>query len=231
MGFLRRVVGRRMRKALDEFAQSPEGKAAIERSHRSMAVADAAEEIAGKDWDDAAACAQLRERLPEDREAVGGAIEHLGALRTRFVTDRAYRLLTAALDGTPVRPIDPAVRDQFSAEAQLGRMSLTDAFQSLVELEPRLHQQLMQGSDELRPKQSGWGTQSEPRLVGAWADNPHPVVNTDLAANIVSEYEAVTSNGRTADTDPTPFFERKKRSSVGSFALFGKGDTRLRAKN
>jgi hypothetical protein len=76
-------------------------------------------------------------------------------------------------------------------------MPLTDAFQSLLELEPRLRQQLMQGSDELRPKQSGWSTQSEPPLVGAWADSPHPVVNTDLAANIVSEYEAVTSNGRT----------------------------------
>jgi hypothetical protein len=231
MGFLVRAVGRRIGKALDEFSQSPEGKSAIERSHQSMAVADMAEEVAGSDWDDVAACAQLRERLPEDREAVEGAVEHLGGLRTSFVTDRAYRLLTAALDGTSVRPIDPAVRDQFSAEAQLGRMSLTDAFQSLVELEPRLYQHLMQGSDELRPMQSGWSTRSEPRLVGAWADSPHPVVNTDLAANIVSEYEAVTSNGRAADTDPTPFFDRKKRTHGGSFALFGKGDTRPRATN
>jgi hypothetical protein len=231
MGFLARAVGRRIGKALDEFAQSPEGRAGIERSHRFMAVADSAEEIAGRDADDVTACAQLRERLPEDRETVHEAIDQLGGLRTSFLTDRAYRLLTAALDGTPARPIDPAVRDQFLAEARLGRMSLTDAFQTLLELEPRLHDRLVRGPEEPHTTRSGWRIESEPRLVGAWAESPHPVLNTDLAARIVSEYFVATSKGRSADTDPTPFFERKKQTWGGSFALFGKGDTRPRAKN
>jgi hypothetical protein len=122
-------------------------------------------------------------------------------------------------------------RSSATIDRWLGRMSLTEAFERLVELEPRLREQVRQGSDELGPKRSGWSIRSEERLVGAWADSPHPVLNTDLAANIVSEYQVVTSNGRTADTDPTPFFERKKGTLRGSFAPFGKGDTRPRAKN
>jgi hypothetical protein len=31
--------------------------------------------------------------------------------------------------------------------------------------------------------------------------------------------------------DPTPYFERKKRTGGGSFALFGKNDARPRAQN
>jgi len=53
---------------------------------------------------------------------------------------------------------------------------------------------------------------SEPRVVGPWAESPHPIVNTDLAAGVVREYAAVTGGGRDPDTDPALFYERKKRS-------------------
>jgi hypothetical protein len=232
MGFLGRVIGRRITKALDDVAQTPEGREAIERGHRQMAVAESAREVAGTGLDDDAACAELRRRLPEDLQAARGAINHLAALRTSYLDDRAYRLLTAAVDDTAARPIDPAVREQFLAEARLGRMSLPDAFVYLVELEPRLGDEATRRAEARPGRRRGPSVgRSDPVVVGAWAQSPHPVVNTDLAANVVQEYAAVIRGGRAADEDPTPFFERKKRSFTGSFALFGKGDTRPRAEN
>jgi hypothetical protein len=95
MGFLSRAVGQRIARTLDEIAQTPEGQAAIERQERFMNLAEAAREVAGSGLGDDEACADLRGRLPEDADVAPRAIEHLGALRTSYLDDRAYRLLTA----------------------------------------------------------------------------------------------------------------------------------------
>jgi hypothetical protein len=81
MGFITRSIGRRITKALDDVAQTPEGKTALERVQGRMALAGIAREIAGSGLDDIAACAELRTRLSEHPRAAGDAIEHLGALR------------------------------------------------------------------------------------------------------------------------------------------------------
>lgn len=235
MGFIGRAVGRRIAKALDHAMQTPEGKAALQCGARRTALVRTAEEIAESGVEDDVACAGLRARLPEDPEAVGDAIEHLAALGTSYVDDRACRLLTAAVDDTSVRPADPAVREQFLAEAQLGRMSLTDAFAHLVSLEPRLQGLVERRSDDRASKRSGFSIggfsigRSEPGLVGPLAGSPHAVVNTDLARGVVVEYLAVTRDGRERDHDPTPLLERKRRTFTGTFRVFGK--TQPRAQN
>jgi len=232
VGFLSRAVGRRITRTLDRVVETPEGQAAIERQRRVIDLARTAVEVAGSGLEDGEACAELRRRLPQAPEIERGAIQHLGALRTSYLDDRAFRLLTAAVGGTPVRPIDPAVQEQFLAEARLGRMSLTAAFEHLASLEPRLRDEAVGPARNPRTGGSRLTVgRSEPRVVGPWADSPHPIVNTDLAAGVVREYAAVTGGGRNPDTDPTPFYERKKRSFGGSFAPFGKGDTRPRAHN
>jgi hypothetical protein len=232
MGFITRALGRRITKALDEAASTPEGQAAIERDRRQMEFVEIVRQIAGSGLDDEAACSEVRNQLPEDPEVAQGAIKHFGELRTSYLDDRAYRLLTAAVDAPPVRPIDPNVADQFAAEARLGRMSLSDAFAYLVSLEPRLADEPARRAEERQTRRSGFSVgRSEPELVGAWAESPHPVLNTDLAAAVVREYSAVTRGGRVPRDESTPFFERKKRTGGGSFALFGKGDTRPRAQN
>jgi hypothetical protein len=173
MGFITRALGRRITKAIDEAASTPEGQAAIERGGRQMEFVEIVRQIAGGGLDNEAACSDLRGRLPEDPEVAQGAINHFGALRTSYIDDRAYRLLTAAVDGTPVRPIDPNVSDQFSAEAELGRMSLSDAFAYLVSLEPRLADEPVRRAEERRTRRSGLSVgRSEPELVGAWAELP-----------------------------------------------------------
>ena len=203
MGFITRSIGRRITKALDDVARTPEGKAALERVQGQMALADIALEIAGSGLDDSSACAELRKRLSEHPRAAGDAIEHLGALRTSYLDDRAYRLLTAAVDDGAVRPIDPAVRGQFLAEAKLGRLPLKDGFEYLASLEPRLHDLPPRRLADLRQKPSGFtSSRSEPGLVGAWAESSHPVLNTDLAASVVKTYLAVKGSNATMTTMP-----------------------------
>jgi hypothetical protein len=227
MRFIGRAVGKRIAKALDDAAQTPEGKAATERGARRRALVQTAHEIAESGVDDDAACAELCARLPRDPEAVRDAIEHLAALRTSYVDDRAFRLLTAAVDDTPIRPIDPGVREQFLAEALLGRMSLNDAFAHLVSLEPRLQDLVERRSGHPAVRRSGFSVgRSEPELVGPLADSVYAVVNTDLARGVVVEYLAVTRDGLERDQDPTPFFERKRRTFTGTFRVFDKNQPR-----
>jgi hypothetical protein len=234
MGILMRALGRRIARAFEEAANTPEGQAALERARRRMELTQLVQEVAGTGVADEVACSELRLPLPEDPETVQGAIEYFGGLRTSYLEDRSFRLLTAAATKTPVRPIDPNVSEQFCAEARLGRMSLSDAFAYLVSLEPRLADEPAREAEERRKSPSRRGFRvgdSEPSLVGAWAGSAHPILNTDLARAVVREYSIVTKGGLALDDDPTPFFERKKHSSGGSFALFGRGDTRPRARN
>lgn len=233
MGFLLRAVGRRITKTLDEVAQTPEGQAALERGERERAVRRIVDQLAASGLDDEAARTQLRERLPDDPEAVQLAIKHLGEARTSYLLDRAYRLLTAAAANTPVRPIDPAVREQFEAEARLGRMSLSDAYAYLLSLHPRLSE--LPPRERPDPSAKGWsfsrGGRSPFEFVGPAVESQHAILNTDLAVSIVNEYTRTTRMGGMPDADPTPFFERRTHSVSGTFSLFGKGPNRPRATN
>jgi hypothetical protein len=232
MGFITRAIGRRIQKSLLESAQTPEGRAAIERGRRRRLMMETARTIAGRELDDQAALVELGEALPGDQDSAREAIIDLAKLRNNSLDDRAYGLLTAAVDGTPARPIDPAVRDQFLAEAQLGRMSLSDAFEQLASLEPRLREFVRRQLEGPPPKQ-GWSRTkkgSELHLVGRFADSPHDLLKTDLASSVVREYVGAGAYGRAPRDDPTPFFERRKHTGGFTFALFEK-DTRPRARN
>jgi hypothetical protein len=54
------------------------------------------------------------------------------------------------------------------------------------------------------------------------------VLNTDLAEEVVREYATVTEGGRVPETDPTPYFEREKRTSGVTFVF---GTSRPQARN
>jgi hypothetical protein len=84
--------------------------AAAEQQRETMAPAEIAKQIASGDLDDDAACRSLRAEITTDRESLDASVTQLAALRVDYVTDRAFRLLAAVRDDSPVRPIDPAVR-------------------------------------------------------------------------------------------------------------------------
>lgn len=228
MGFISRAIGRRVGKSIDQWASTPERQAAVQQSRRVTDFIRAVQRIAGSDLDDESACAKVREQLPDDRELVDSAVRVLETSRTSFLTDRAYRLLMSAVDGTPVRPIDPGVFDQFSAEGELGRLSLSDAFAHLLSLEPRIADELARQNESRGDGKPHFKAGSNWELYGPSGESQHPVLNTDLAADVIREYVAVTKGGRLADTDPTPFFEREKRTSGITFVV---GKSRPQAKN
>jgi hypothetical protein len=111
-------------------------------------------------------------------------------------------------------------------------MSLEDAFGYLASLEPRLRDLPPRRLQNVREKRGGvtFGS-SEPRLFGAAAQSPDPLLNTDLASSVIQTYLRVKGSGHDYDPDETPSVERKQRTRVGSFALFGRGDTQPRARN
>lgn len=229
MGFVTRAIGRQVASWVDRRMNTLGAQAAVERSKRVTGLLRVVERVAGSDLDDEAASARLREQLPEDRELVDSVVRVLADSRTSYLGDRGYRLLTSAVDGAPVRPIDPVVADQFLAERQLGRMSLSDAFGYLVSLERRIADELARRADEEdNSKRHSHTTGSGGPLFGPGAESPHVVMNTDLASEVVREYAAVTRNGRMSDKDLTPYFEREKQTSGVSFYF---GVSRPRASN
>jgi hypothetical protein len=178
-------------------------------------VARAAAETCAPDDE---ACAALGERLPADQSLVAEATHDLGAGRASYLDDRAYRLLSAAAVSEPVRPIDPHVRELFEAERELGRSSLTEAFERLVALEPRLRKEafaIWESREQwTRAAREGRRAPRQPRrptLTGIDAEGADPLLHTDLASTVAHEYAIATRGGERADEDPTPFFERQRR--------------------
>ena len=138
MGLVNKVIKRALDYAVAHPPSSPEALERTERAKRSVAISQAALDQAASSADDSAAAAVLRSEVTDRGAVVRDAIDALANPRDNYLYDRAFRLLTAAVDGGPVRPIDSAVRDLFLGEQQLGRLPLEDAFASLARTEPRL---------------------------------------------------------------------------------------------
>jgi hypothetical protein len=101
---------------------SPRVQEQHRRTARLMPHLQAAEELAYSKLSDEEASERLRPRVAGSEQAVLDAIDWLEYGRDEYIGDRAYRLLLAAATDTPVRPIDPAMADQFAAERELGSM-------------------------------------------------------------------------------------------------------------
>lgn len=217
MGILGRTIGVRMAQRLDEWEARPDVQRMLERRQAAWELADMARAAAGTGATDEEACGALGERLPEDHCLVALATRDLAAERTSYLDDRAYRLLTAAALPGPVRPIDPHVRGLFEAERALGRRSLTEAFETLAALEPRLRDEVAREWESCaawtRTAHDGAPPPNErgrrPTLTGMYAGGTDPLLHSELASVVTREYAIVTRGGRLPDPDPTPFFERE----------------------
>jgi len=206
---------------LEEWQARPEVRRMLERRAAVNELARVARAAAERCAPDDEVSTALGERLPADQSLVAEATHDLGACRACYLDDRAYRLLRAAAVSAPVRPIDPHVRELFEAERELGRSSLTEAFERLVALEPRLREEASAfwASREqwTRAAREGRRAPRQPRrptLTGKDAEGADPLLHTDLASTVTHEYAIVTRGGERADEDRTPFFERRRRRSA-----------------
>lgn len=128
-GRVARAVERRIHARADRVFQDPAARAGWERHQRAMDhLADVAEDVASRGMTDSEAHDRVAAQLLADREVIDQTIAHLASQRTSYLMDRAFRLPTAARDHDEVRPIDPRVRDQFLAQARIGRLPLEEAF-------------------------------------------------------------------------------------------------------
>jgi hypothetical protein len=224
------LLGQEAIDAMVAYAQRPETQANAERQREKMAPARLAQRVARGDADDEVARVVLRQELTVEREALDTSVNYLASLRVDYVTDRAFRLLSAARDDEPVRPIDPVARDQFLSESRLGRMPLKDAFEYLVSVKPEL-QQLADSA--ISRGQGPAFSLTDRGVLGPGARNSEPVLNTDFAVNLANDYvmQSQREMSLPGQDITTPFFERQNLSHARSFFPLGLGGSRPRARN
>jgi hypothetical protein len=181
---------------------------------------NAAREIAHEDLSDPDARDKLRGQIV-DGEPARRAVELLASGRDGYIKDRAYRLLTAALDQTDVRPIDPALREQFMREEELGRMPLEEAFAELAEREPALSE--LGGEDDPRAFENQAG-----KLIGVGARSADPLLRSDLAASVVAQYVGIRQ-GRLEGDPRAPYLDAPITARYSGY--FVGGEDRPRATN
>lgn len=157
------------------------------------------------DWEDALMALKW---LKEVRSVAGPSYE----------TDRARRVLTAAIGRTPPEPASSEDALLFEREQELARMSQEQAFAELVSAVPELD---LFGSraKQLADAPASFGISIESnrvnvppdllpnttRLVGPCSNHPDPLVKSPVAASVVSNYVVAVITGTThlALWDPT----------------------------
>jgi hypothetical protein len=96
-------------------------------------------QLASTEEDDDRALASLRYEIQrQPGSAAQKARERVARQVWCYETDRASRLIDAAIDGTALRAVDAKWVDLFAQEARLGRMPLCDAFPEIISSVPEI---------------------------------------------------------------------------------------------
>ena len=206
----------------------PSVKAQTERAERTAPVVRAANSVASRVVDDAAAKQQLIEKLTgKNAEILEVLKDSTFTGRDDYVRDRFYRLLSAIASDCDVEPT-PAWRAKlFGEEEQLGRMPIEQAFQHLAGIEPRLL------SVEHMARSPGYQLEKhdlpEPMrraltpLVGAGAENDNELLRSNLATSICHQYLLILLGEERLGPPETPYFSAPRQIHVASVVV-GRGD-------
>jgi hypothetical protein len=135
--------------------------------------------------------------------------------RPGYVTDRAYRIMAAAISGSAPASVNPEDVAVFAREKDLGMRPLKDAFDSLAVLVPELGPlmgrivrlvDLPPERDRDNALNGQIGDRVE-KLVGPRSDHPDPLVRSQVALQVVVSYFRYLE-GRPDARDPRyPVFE------------------------
>lgn len=141
------------------------------------------------------------------------ALRLLASKRDSYETDRAYRVLEAAIARAPVGAPPIELRELFAREEALGRLPVSAAVERLIELEPRL--ECLWPSGVPNKKDAAPKNASHPlakQLLGPGVENPDPVVRSNLALSIASHLLALEEQGvEPADLVTSYFAAHRKR--------------------
>lgn len=235
---IRGWLGRQIMRRIEESPRVQEQQARTDRlwpfvsAARDAAFTNATDEQAR---DELLALTDLRSKLESESAGVWDAVEWLGRDRRDYIADRAYRLLTAAVAGTAVRPIDPAVAVLFGREERLGRMPMQHAYAELAALEPRLLdvRERVAASPAPPPGPTRWpnpvAADALRGVLGVANHDGDQLLRTDLAHSLALHYLSILVDGRFGGDPATAYFDAPTKASVGGVTLFG--PQRPRAQN
>jgi len=198
----------RLQRRIWAFVARKAGNAQPNRAPSASEVSRKAINVACSDMEDIQAVARLRGIAAENVGATRRALESLSRARTEYATDRAYRLLLAAVDGVSVSAPPGELRELFDREGELGRLPIERAVAKLVELEPRLEEVMSK-----RTSVTGRSRLMQAKAVmGPGSDNPDLLVQSNLALSIVSQYlEAGDDGADLSDGEGSYFGAHRKR--------------------
>jgi hypothetical protein len=147
-----------------------------------------------------------------------------------YETDRAHRILVAAIQGTKPEPVRPEHAELFERERELGWMSLEQAFERLNAAVPELDA-VRSRAEELAAAPELFGITEEADglevpsrllpdaegLVGPSSPHPDPLIRSRLARSVVANYVIAVLT----DTTDRALWDRsrpgRRASLTGSF--------------
>lgn len=183
-------------------------RAEMEQLDRIDACVEHAQECAYSADSDDEAVRKLRALISDcEPDVVSAALSQCQADRVDYVADRAYRLLSAAVSGSPVEPIDPEKESLFLEEEALGRLPLQEAFAKLAGLEPYLAEL----GERVRPE--GSSKVMDQLEVAARVETffrlpnkKEPILRSRVAAGVACQYVEVVIGRIDRDAMDVPYF-------------------------
>lgn len=142
------------------------------------------------------------EATPADVPAALEWLKQVGNVASpNYETDRARRVLAAAVDGTPPEPASSKDAQLFERERDLARMPQEHAFAMLLSAVPELSV-LLSRAERLAGAPASFGINigsgrvtipsgrlpGTAQLVGPCSHHPDPLVRSPIAASVVSNY-------------------------------------------
>ncbi|MEA2211999.1 MAG: hypothetical protein QOF83_1947, partial [Solirubrobacteraceae bacterium] len=148
---------------------------------------------------DEEAANRLRDVVRSDPPGGRATLTYVTRIRDgscEYETDRAYRVLCAAINGAPPESVSPENAAFFERQRALGWSSLDEAFDQLADAVPELAQ--VAQMVETEPSTSDWIRHAE-KLIGPRSPQSDPLLRSSLALTVVARYLGVIRRGSDHD--------------------------------
>jgi hypothetical protein len=189
-------------------------------------VVRAAHRAAESDEPDESAVLRLSSVVASAGRDARVALKYFADYRGEFETDRAYRLLEAAVKGEAVLPIREDCRELFGEEERLGRMPLADAFAVLAECTPGLRELAASASASadgearaVEAKRESEERRGASSMLLYEADDGDALLDSVIARSIVAQYLQILEGSD--DSDPSCAYFALPRKRVVLVTRFG----------